>query len=753
MRLRIITTGLVQGVGFRPFVFRLAVRRHLGGWVLNSDGAVHIEIEGTAEAVQDFLLALPREKPPLAQIHSIRTEVMPDCGDTVFRIKESALKSPDAPFVAPDTAMCEDCRREIMDSGNRRYRYPFTNCTNCGPRYTIIRAVPYDRGLTTMASFTMCPDCQSEFDNPADRRFHAQPNACPVCGPSYRLLNASGQALPLPDAGDVLLLTRRLIRTGHIVAVKGLGGYHLACDARNEAAVALLRSRKAREEKPLAVMCGSLDTIKVLCSVSPDEEELLTGTVRPIVLLDKGPGYDLAESVAPHNPRIGVMLPYTPVHELLLAPGDIWVMTSGNTSDEPISYQDDDAIFRLKSLADHFLVHNRLIHRRADDSVARIFNGEPYLYRRSRGYTPAPIRLSYPSPPLLACGGELKSTFCLASGHQAFLSAHIGDLENQETYQYYTDSIIHYQQLLSIEPQAVAYDLHPGYFSTRYAQALPLPQIGIQHHHAHIAAIMAEHGLDNPVIGVAFDGTGYGTDGALWGGEFLIADRANFVRAAHCRYLPLPGGSKAIKEPWRIALWILHELFGMELSSVNIPFIRSLPADWPVVVKAAALGLNSPLCSSAGRLFDAAAALLGFYRAIHYEGQAAVELELAAAGQTGKALPYSIVKGSPHQLDFRPAFAALIEQIALGTDRGFLAAGFHATIAAAICDTVRLISSETGIRQVALSGGVFQNLRLLAEVTSGLRDNSFTVYLHRQTPPNDGGLALGQAAVAAARLG
>ncbi|MCX7780470.1 MAG: carbamoyltransferase HypF [Negativicutes bacterium] len=750
MRVKIEVTGLVQGVGFRPFVYRLAKRLNLAGFVLNLDGHVQIEAEGAAAAVQAFVSALAAERPPQAIISEIRVKTVPDCGDSDFRIVESEAGKTVAPFVAPDLALCADCSREIHTSGNRRAGYAFTNCTNCGPRYTIIRRVPYDRPNTTMADFVMCPACQREFDDPGNRRFHAQPNACPQCGPSYRIVDARGNELA-PPGQDPLTAARSFIASGAIVAIKGIGGYHLACDARNEAAVARLRRRKLREEKPLAVMCGSLAAVAQICLVSPAEAELLSGAARPIVLLDKSSAYNLAPNVAPGNPRLGVMLPYAPVHELLLAAADIWVMTSGNTSDEPIAYQDEDALIRLKDIADVFLVHNRPIHRRADDSVARIVRGLPYLLRRSRGYVPVPVALERPVPPLLACGGELKSTFCLAAGRQAFLSAHIGDLENKETFDYYTGSIDHYRQLLNITPELVACDLHPEYFSTRYAQSLPLPKLAVQHHHAHIASVMAEHRLAGPVIGVAFDGTGYGTDGALWGGEFLVADYRQFTRAAHCRYLPLPGGAKAIREPWRLALWLLCELSGPDLINADPAFVNALPPDWPIILRAATKGINSPLTSSAGRLFDAAAALLGIRRVSRYEGQAAIELELAAGTASGALLPYTLTKGHPYQLDFLPAFAALLARGRQGFDRGFWAASFHTTMAAAIVETVRAISADTGIRTAALSGGVFQNLRLLEETIALLERHGFTVYLHRQVPPNDGGLALGQAAIAAAQ--
>jgi hydrogenase maturation protein HypF len=752
MRRHLVIVGIVQGVGFRPFVYRLATRHGLAGWVNNATDGVHIEVEGAQTALDAFIRSLQQEKPAQAEIYSLTACEIPDRGETGFIIAESDAPTAAVPFVSPDIATCEACRAEICDPSDRRYRYPFTNCTNCGPRYTIIRRTPYDRQMTTMDVFPMCEACQREFNDPANRRFHAQPNACPVCGPAYRLVDRQGNPLLLTDDPDIFNQTRALLRAGKIAAIKGLGGFHLACDAKNETAVATLRRRKIREDKPFAVMAGSLDAVWPICRVSPAEQELLTGSVRPILLLDKAEGYDLAVSVAPGNPRIGVMLPYTPLHELLLAEADIWVMTSGNTSDEPIAYTNEDALQRLGDIADFFLLHNRDIHRRADDSVVRIVDEKPYLLRRSRGYAPLPIRLEKPIVSVLACGGELKNTFCLTHRQQAFVSAHIGDLENLSTYQYYTDSIRFYKTLLNITPEVVAYDLHPEYLATKYAKELALPQIGVQHHHAHIASVMAESGLHEPVIGVAFDGTGYGPDGAIWGGEFMIADCLEFKRVAHCRYLPLPGGTMAIRQPWRVAATILAELYGDQIAALPLPFVRSLPPEWTIVLKAAEKRINTPLTSSAGRLFDAAAALLGIRGgSIHYEGQAAVELELAAGSRAGSLLPYSVCEGTVKQLDFLPTFAAMTKRLQAGESSADLAASFHDTVAAAIVDMVKRIKKETALRRVALSGGVFQNLRLLSTVERRLSDEQFAVYRHRRVPTNDGGLSLGQAIIAGER--
>lgn len=744
-RLGITVTGIVQGVGFRPFVYKLAQRFQLTGWVLNNRNGVEIEVEGEQASLEGFILALRQEVPPLAAIQDITMRGCSVTGDDCFVIRQSTDDAAaKAVLISPDVAICTECEGEIRNPADRRYGYPFTNCTNCGPRYTIIQYIPYDRDMTTMAGFTMCEFCRQEYDKPADRRFHAQPNACPVCGPVYRLLDRSGQELP----GDAVQKTRQLILAGNIVAIKGIGGYHLVCDACNEMAVQALRQRKIRADKPLAVMAGSLQTVRQLCHVSLAEEELLTSLARPIVLLAKTNSDQIAEGVAPGNPCLGVMLPYAPIHHVLLADTDIWVMTSGNTSDEPIVYIDADAQERLSDIADFFLVHNRSIANRADDSVLRVFDNTAYMLRRSRGYVPSPLEVAWVMPPLLAVGSELKNSFCLTRGKQAFLGPHIGDLANSETFTYYKESIEHFKRLFAIEPQLVAYDLHPDYMATRYALQLPLPHIGVQHHHAHIAAVMAEHGLNEPVIGVAFDGTGYGTDGHLWGGEFFVADLSQFSREGHCRYMPLPGGAKAITEPWRMAAWMLKTLYGEQVKELGITCTEQLPVNWQLAMQAVDRGVNSPHTSSMGRLFDTAAAILGIRQAIHYEGQAAIELELAAQGITGELLPYQLSQGRPAVLDFLPAFHAITERLRNGASRGYLAASFHLTVAHGTIKMVQQISRYTGITKVVCSGGVFQNMTLLTQIFRMLEKYSFSVYGHRNVPPNDGGLALGQAVIA-----
>jgi hydrogenase maturation protein HypF len=747
---RIHITGIVQGVGFRPFVYNLAGQYGVNGWVSNNASGVDIAAEASSARLTEFVSALQNQAPPLAVIETVTVSNQAPQGYAGFTIKASVDGVQKTALVSPDVATCANCRQELLDPGNRRYRYPFINCTDCGPRYTIIEDIPYDRQATTMRGFVMCPACQAEYDNPANRRFHAQPNACQVCGPLYRLVDRDGQ--PVTCEQDVFVAARRLIATGAILAIKGIGGYHLAVNAFDSVAVERLRARKVREDKPFAVMAGSLGAITTQCRVSDADEQLLVSGARPIVLLAKAAGYNLADQIAPGNPYIGTMLPYTPAHTLLLADDDIWVMTSGNVSDEPIAYEDGDAAARLKKIADYFLVHNREIYCPADDSVVRTVLDKPYFIRRSRGYVPAPVNLGRELPPVLAVGGELKNTFCLTRGKQAFLSAHTGDLENLSTYQAYVTAIEHFKKLLNVAPQVIAHDLHPEYLSTKYAVTLALPCVAVQHHHAHIAAVMAEHRLTGPVIGVAFDGTGYGPDGTLWGGEFLVADLTGYRRLGQLACLPLPGGAKAIKEPWRLAGWLLQDLYGQDFVNLDIPFVHNLPPGWQLVLAAAGKGLNTPLSSGAGRLFDAAAALLGIRQSINYEGQAAVELELAARGTTGRIRPYALSEtGDSWVLDFKPVFADLCQSLRQGLPIPQLAADFHTTLAAATSELVLKISKATGLNQVALSGGVFQNVTLLTEVIGMLAQYDLKIYLHRQTPPNDGGLALGQAIVAGER--
>jgi hydrogenase maturation protein HypF len=728
--------GTVQGVGFRPFVHGLATGLGLAGLVGNDSRGVFIEVEGDLHAVERFLTGL-REPPPLALIERISTRPLSPDGLSGFAIVGSDTSGRRSVLVSADSATCADCLRELRDPADRRYGYPFVNCTNCGPRFTIVTDVPYDRPNTTMAGFAMCAACAAEYRDPADRRFHAQPVCCPACGPHVTLRDAGGRALP----GEPIEAARALLRQGGILALKGLGGYHLAATAGDESAVAALRSRKHREDKPFAVMAADVRSARRLGEVGPAEEALLRSVRRPIVLLRRLAGVPLAGSVAPGNRSIGVMLPYTPLHHLLA--GEPLVLTSGNVSDEPIAYRDEDAFAALREIADAFLTHDRPIHVRTDDSVTRVFRGRELPVRRSRGYVPGPVPLPAGGPPLLACGAELKNTFCLAKDGRAFVSHHIGDLENYETLRAYREGIEHFGRLFDITPSLIAHDLHPEYLSTKYALEQDLPLVGVQHHHAHIASCMADNEWTEPVIGVAFDGTGYGTDGTLWGGEFLVADLTGFERAGHLLPVPLPGGTMAIREPWRMAA--AHGV------PADLDVARRNAASWDTVVAMGRRGVGSPLTSSVGRLFDAVAAVLGVRDRVNYEGQAAIELEQRADSRERGTYPILLGDGSPFTIRGADLVAAVVADLRAGAGVPAIAARFHNAVAGLVVAGAVRLRETTGLTTVALSGGVFQNLLLLERAVGGLEAAGFAVLVHHRVPPNDGGISLGQAAVAAAR--
>jgi hydrogenase maturation protein HypF len=788
-RTAIRVEGIVQGVGFRPFVYALATRLGLAGLVGNDVDGVFAEVEGSAAAMAEFLRALERDAPPLARVERVTASRMAPVGTASFEIVASDPVGRRRTLIAADSATCGDCLRELADPADRRFRYPFINCTNCGPRFTIVRDVPYDRPLTTMAGFPLCERCAAEYHDPANRRFHAQPTCCPACGPRLTLLDATGKphdtggpedsgslsppgggqrstilpsASVLPSANPAppdaaLRLAAGLLRAGRIVAVKGLGGYHLAADAASEAAVAALRARKHREDKPFALLAADVAAARRLCAVDDAAAGLLESRARPVVLLPRLPDADVAGSVAPGNRQLGIMLPYTPLHHLLLAAvGRPLVLTSGNVSDEPIAYRDGDALDRLGGIADAFLTHDRPIHIRTDDSVARAVGGRPVLIRRSRGYVPEPIRVSGGFPrPVLACGAELKNTFCLAKGRHAFVSHHIGDLENAETLQSFTAGIEHFSRLFDIAPQAVAYDLHPEYLSTKYALDLDgVDLIGVQHHHAHIASCLADNGIDGsaagPVIGVAFDGTGYGTDGTIWGGEFLIATPADFRRAGHLVPVPMPGGAAAIRQPWRMAAAYL-DAAGLDGAVAGLEVTRRNAARWETIIAMARRRFNAPLSSSAGRLFDAVAALLDLRDEISYEGQAAIALEQLADQKEKGAYGAASEPGDPFLMSGTDLFRAAAEELKAGVAREIIAARFHNGLARLIRDGCVLLRERSGLDTVALSGGVFQNQLLLRRTVSGLESTGFTVLQHSRVPCNDGGISLGQAVVAAAR--
>ncbi len=706
-RRRFQVGGIVQGVGFRPFVYGLARKHRLGGYVLNDGNGVTIEVDGPRDAIDAFAGELRDEAPTLARIDTIEVEVLPSQGERDFTIAPSAATGRSA-LIPPDAATCADCLRELFDPADRRYRYPFVNCTQCGPRFTIVRSVPYDRPNTTMAAFPMCSECRAEYEDPLDRRFHAEPIACPVCGPQL--------SLPLERAVE-------LLREGAILAVKGLGGYHLACDAGNEEAVARLRSRKNREDKPFALLSTGPET---LATIDDEELELLRSRERPIVLVRRRDDAAIAPSVAPGSAWLGLMLPYTPLHHLLAADfGAPLVLTSGNASDEPIAFADGEARERLAGIADEFLGHDRPIHRRCEDSVVRA----QFAVRRSRGYAPSALPLPVASMrPLVAAGASMKSTFCVVRGGEAYLSPHLGDLDSELAYRAFAEDLALYLEMLAVVPEAIAHDLHPEYLATKWAQEQEAELIGVQHHHAHAAACLAEHGLTGPALAVVFDGTGYGPDGTLWGGEILSCDLAGYERLAWLEPVPLPGGEQAIREPWRCAA--IH----LERAGRPVPFER-----WPAVRQS--LAVNAPLSSGMGRLFDAVAALLGVREEVTYEGQAAIELEHLAGDIAAEPYAWPFGDGA--------ALVGLVhDDLAAGRPRPELAAAFHETIAAA---TVAACTDLAGPRTVILSGGTFQNLRLLEATTRGLEREGFAVVSHRRVPPNDGGISYGQAAVAAAR--
>ena len=754
-RCRILIEGVVQGVGFRPFVYRLAETHRLSGSVRNGPHGVLIDAEGDHEAIARFLDGLESSAPPAAHLRRITVNwAAPHHGSEGFRIDTSAGEGDLALFPAPDLAVCGACLAEMGDRGNRRHAYPFLNCTECGPRFTIIRALPYDRERTSMASFAMCPGCREEYEDAGDRRFHAEPTACPTCGPRLALRDPGGR---MRDVADPLQEVVAALRAGQIVALKGLGGYHLACDASASGVVSELRRRKAREAKPLAVMVDRLEAARRLCVVSDAEADLLQSAERPIVLLERGPratGRELADEVAPGLRHLGLMLPYTPLQHLLLAQVDRpLVMTSGNRSDEPIAFQDADALTRLGDIADLFLAHDRPIEVRCDDSVARVIGGVPRVLRRARGYVPLAISLTREAAePILACGGELKSVFALVRGREVFLSQHLGDLGDERAYRAWTEAITHFQGLLGLTPRLVAHDLHPGYRSTAYARMLEgVRHVAVQHHHAHIASCLSDNGVDARVIGVAWDGTGYGTDGHVWGGEFLVADLEGFERVGAFQEVAMPGGEAAIREPWRMAAVFLQTVYGEAMAELDLAFLRRLDRSaWRRLSRAAERGLNAPPTSSAGRLFDAVASLLGLRDRVEFEAQAAMELEARAEGEADRVYPVTLQDQDGRTVVRTPdVVRGVVEDLLAGVGAERIASRFHATLADVIVRTCRRLRDRYALDRVALSGGVFQNVRLLRLAVDGLGGAGFQVYTHHQVPPNDGGLALGQAAIAA----
>lgn len=753
-------TGIVQGVGFRPFVYNMAKRLGLNGFVLNDSGGVTIEAEGATGVLAEFENGLKTKYPPRAKIFSFHSESIPLKNYTAFSIRLSDDAEARTVPISPDIAVCPDCEKELLSPEDRRYGYPFINCTNCGPRFTIIKNVPYDRPYTTMSKFRLCPECRKEYEDPANRRFHAQPNACSACGPALDLYKNNPMcrrdAKYCVSTQDIIGESCRLLKKGFILAIKGIGGYYLACDASNEKAVAKLRKRKIREDKPFAVMVPDMKAAEKLCKINSVEKEILTGPERPVLLLRKKTDTGLASSVAPLQKYLGLLLPYTPLHRLIMERyKKPLVMTSANTSDEPIAYKDKDAFERLGTIADYFLTHNREIHMRCDDSVARVVDGGIYPLRRSRGYAPQPLRMPRPfSRQILACGAELKNTFCLTKGDYAYLSHYIGDLDNPAVFRSFEEGIGHFKRLFDVKPEFIAHDMHPEYFSTKYAMKIKgVPRMAVQHHFAHIAACMADNNiLEENCIGIAFDGTGYGLDGAIWGGEFILVKNNKFSRIGQLEYVPLLTGEKAIKEPYRMALSYLFKVYGQD-------YVRHLPPALTGIVKSALKNLmiayearlNSPLTSSAGRLFDAVAALTGIRQAVNYEAQAAIEMEMLADEDVKTSYPFvisgdAVEAGGPYyNISVDETIKAVLYDLHRGVSPETIGGKFHNTAARIIAETAEKAMTAYGVDRVVLSGGVFQNALLLNKALALFRRRGIKCFIHRQSPPNDGCISLGQA--------
>lgn len=750
-RAHIIIQGAVQGVGFRPFIYRLAHEVGVYGWVNNGAQGVTIEAEASRSQLEEFVQRIHRQKPPHSFIQQLEVEFLPPLGYDRFEIRHSQEEGRKTAFVLPDLATCPECLREIFDPTNRRYRYPFTNCTHCGPRLSIIQALPYDRSHTTMRDFIMCEECRAEYENPLDRRFHAQPNACPRCGPQLALWNRQGKAIETGD--DALLAAVEILRSGSILGVKGLGGFHLMVDARNSPAVAELRRRKHREAKPLALMYPTLEYIYETCEVSALEEQLLRSAEAPIVLLSRKDTAEIAPEVAPGNPYLGVMLPYTPLHHLLMQElGLPVVATSGNFSGEPICTDEYEALERLGDIVDLFLVHNRPIARHVDDSIVRVTAGREQVLRRARGYAPLPLELpGKPAKKFIATGAHLKNATAININNQVFPSQHIGDLDTPESCMAFRRVVADFQHLYELKPDAAVCDLHPDYHSTHYAETLGLPIVRVQHHYAHVLACMVDNHLETPMLGVAWDGTGYGLDGTVWGGEFLYVpnnDReGNFTRVAHFQTFRLPGGDAAVREPRRSALGLLYEIYGDDLPS-DLPTVQAFSTGELAVLKSALRkGINAPVTSSAGRLFDATASMIGLRQRVEFEGQAAMELEFAAAGwNTDECYPFEVTpvtddKGTPcHMINVQPLVLDIVNDMRVGISTSFIAAKYHNTLAEIILAVARLV----GEPKIGLTGGCFQNKTLLERTVDRLKSNNFQPYWHWQIPANDGGIAVGQ---------
>ncbi len=750
-RVRIEVTGRVQGVGFRPTVYQFATDLKLRGFVENSTDGVTIEVEGKEENILCFIKRLKNTPPPLSKVEKITVLEQEGLLHTEFQILESKNHGECHTEIPVDTTLCADCKKEMEDANNRRYKYPFTNCTNCGPRFTIIQDIPYDRPMTTMEEFTMCPKCQKEYNDPRDRRFHAQPISCPDCGPKLAMLSPSGKM----KVTEPLESAIRMLQHGIIMAVKGLGGYHLVCDATNKLAVQSLRRRKNRPDKPLAIMFPNVDIVREYCHLHEMEEKLLTCPESPIVLLKKKKNGNLSPDLAPGNSHLGVMLPYTPLHQLLMQHFNALVMTSGNFTDEPIISEEMELQNLMEKVIDCALVHNRPIAHKCDDSIVRVINQQPVMLRRARGYVPNPVELLEDGPAIFAAGAQMKSTFCLSKGNKAYFSQHLGDLQEYPSTQNYEKELAELKKLLEIEPDIAAYDLHPDYWSTRFVMKSQIrTKIGVQHHHAHIASCMVEHGLTEPVIGISFDGTGYGTDGNLWGGEFLLCDLQDFQRVGHLAYQPLPGGEQAILEPWRTAVSYLYSVYGKDLLNLPSPVIQQvLPSQVEMMMQMMDKKVNSPLTSSVGRLFDAVYGILGFGQRITFEGQTGIFLESIADPNVKERYEYSIEKSEDSfQIITKSILQQIQEDLQKGISPNIISGKFHNTVIAFSTEMALLSREKYGNKKVVLSGGCFQNAVLTEGLIQSLESNKFEVYSHHQVPPNDGGIALGQLAVAMAKI-
>lgn len=772
-RLFIKVEGIVQGVGFRPFVYKLANFYLLKGWVKNSSEGVLISIEGNKIAIIKFLDSLKNNPPLLARVEKIIIEDKPLEHYTNFDIRESVEVKNKITLVSPDMSICNDCLEDIKDLNNRRYQYAFTNCTNCGPRFSIIKDIPYDRRNTSMKVFKMCPSCKGEYNNPLNRRFHAEPNGCKCCGPSLWFLDSSGKVIAVDiDNVNPIALAKEKLKNGNILAVKGLGGFHFVCDAKSTYAVKTLRNRKKRLDKPLAVMMRDITSVKEYCEVNKIEEDLLIGNRKPIVILNQKDDYTLPKILAPNQKTLGVMLPYTPLHKLLFDEElEVLIMTSANIHGLPLEYINHSAFEKLKSIADYFLVHNRDIHIPVDDSVVKVINNEARIIRRSRGYTPAPFKGNN-TREILACGSNMKNSFCISKDGFQFLSQHNGDLENMETYEHYMRNIDHFKHIFSFSPKYIAYDMHPGYMSSKYANEYAnehdIPKIEVQHHHAHIASCMAENNIENKIIGVAFDGTGYGTDGNLWGGEFFICDIEKFSRVAHLNYISMPGGEMAVKEPLRMAIAYIYENFKKYISKFKTGciglkpetaiissqqelknLIKNLYGDKGLtIVNIIKSNINCPKTSSMGRLFDSVSSLIGIKDVISYEGQAAAELEALVDPLCNESYQYTLSKDNPYIIETDEIIFGILKDRLNGASKGKIAAKFHNTVVNFTIELCSLLRYDYGINEIALSGGVFQNTYLLTKITINLEKKGFVVYSHKLVPTNDGGIALGQLVIA-----